>query len=169
MLLRSLEATPLKRGANSSNLAPRDGFEPPTNGLTVRRSTTELPGNSEKARIVGKPRTEVKKSGVRRWRGTRRALPSSRYNLNFCISCEGELDCVVSHVARPAGHEIIEPLVIVREQGARSLLEVRQIAGHGRHEVIGCLLSLPPLIRLLVCPPRRIDQLTDRDRCAAGL
>jgi hypothetical protein len=27
-------------------LAPRDGFEPPTNGLTVRRSTTELPGNS---------------------------------------------------------------------------------------------------------------------------
>src|SRR6185437_5871751 len=33
-------------------LAPRDGFEPPTNGLTVRRSTTELPGNSEEARIV---------------------------------------------------------------------------------------------------------------------
>jgi hypothetical protein len=26
-------------------LAPRDGFEPPTNGLTVRRSTTELPRN----------------------------------------------------------------------------------------------------------------------------
>src|ERR1700678_3237380 len=45
-------------------MAPRDGFEPPTNGLTVRRSTTELPGNSEKARIVGKPRTEVKESGV---------------------------------------------------------------------------------------------------------
>ncbi len=36
-------------------LAPRDGFEPPTNGLTVRRSTTELPGNSREARIVGKP------------------------------------------------------------------------------------------------------------------
>ena len=35
-------------------LAPRDGFEPPTNGLTVRRSTTELPGNAEEARIVGK-------------------------------------------------------------------------------------------------------------------
>ena len=45
-------------------MAPRDGFEPPTNGLTVRRSTTELPGNSEEARIVGKPRTEVKESGV---------------------------------------------------------------------------------------------------------
>src|SRR5271170_7088738 len=30
-------------------LAPRDGFEPPTNGLTVRRSTTELPGNAEEA------------------------------------------------------------------------------------------------------------------------
>jgi hypothetical protein len=43
-------------------MAPRDGFEPPTNGLTVRRSTTELPGNSEKARIVGKPRSEVKES-----------------------------------------------------------------------------------------------------------
>lgn len=27
-------------------MAPRDGFEPPTNGLTVRRSTTELPGNT---------------------------------------------------------------------------------------------------------------------------
>src|SRR5450631_4143406 len=45
-------------------MAPRDGFEPPTNGLTVRRSTTELPGNSEEARIVGKPRLEVKESGV---------------------------------------------------------------------------------------------------------
>jgi hypothetical protein len=39
-----------------SKLAPRDGFEPPTNGLTVRRSTTELPGNTEEARIVGKLR-----------------------------------------------------------------------------------------------------------------
>ncbi len=28
-----------------ARLAPRGGFEPPTNGLTVRRSTTELPGN----------------------------------------------------------------------------------------------------------------------------
>ncbi len=45
-------------------MAPRDGFEPPTNGLTVRRSTTELPGNSEEARIVGKRRGEVKESGV---------------------------------------------------------------------------------------------------------
>src|SRR5260370_29709682 len=43
-------------------MAPRDGFEPPTNGLTVRRSTTELPGNSEEARIVGKQRREVKES-----------------------------------------------------------------------------------------------------------
>src|SRR5260370_417715 len=32
-------------------MAPRDGFEPPTNGLTVRRSTTELPGNAEDASI----------------------------------------------------------------------------------------------------------------------
>ena len=45
-------------------MAPRDGFEPPTNGLTVRRSTTELPGNSEEARIVGKPGLEVKESRV---------------------------------------------------------------------------------------------------------
>src|ERR1700678_1098035 len=41
-------------------LAPRDGFEPPTNGLTVRRSTTELPGNSEEARIVEKAAPQVK-------------------------------------------------------------------------------------------------------------
>ncbi len=43
-------------------MAPRDGFEPPTNGLTVRRSTTELPGNTH---------------GVRRTRGSsyrRRAI-----------------------------------------------------------------------------------------------
>ena len=45
-------------------MAPRDGFEPPTNGLTVRRSTTELPGNTEEARIVGKRHGEVKVSGV---------------------------------------------------------------------------------------------------------
>src|SRR5271163_3637659 len=43
-------------------LAPRDGFEPPTNGLTVRRSTTELPGNAKEARIVGKARSYVKES-----------------------------------------------------------------------------------------------------------
>src|SRR5580658_2322910 len=44
-------------------MAPRDGFEPPTNGLTVRRSTTELPGNAEEARIVGKPGLQVKEGG----------------------------------------------------------------------------------------------------------
>jgi hypothetical protein len=47
-------------------VAPRDGFEPPTNGLTVRRSTTELPGNTEEARIVRKRRREVKESAVAR-------------------------------------------------------------------------------------------------------
>ena len=57
-------------------LAPRERFELPTNGLTVRRSTTELPGNAEEARIVGKPGLEVKKSrrylrSDRRWRGER--------------------------------------------------------------------------------------------------
>jgi hypothetical protein len=44
------------RFSNRILLAPRDGFEPPTNGLTVRRSTTELPGNTKEARIVGKRR-----------------------------------------------------------------------------------------------------------------
>ena len=34
-------------------LAPRDGFEPPTNGLTVRRSTTELPGNRKRRGLSG--------------------------------------------------------------------------------------------------------------------
>ncbi len=38
-------------------MAPRERFELPTNGLTVRRSTTELPGNLEEARIVGKARS----------------------------------------------------------------------------------------------------------------
>ncbi len=31
-------------------VAPRERFELPTNGLTVRRSTTELPGNAQEAR-----------------------------------------------------------------------------------------------------------------------
>ena len=44
-------------------LAPRERFELPTNGLTVRRSTTELPGNAEEARIVGKPGLQVKEGG----------------------------------------------------------------------------------------------------------
>lgn len=34
-------------------MAPRDGFEPPTNELTARRSTTELPGNMFMALSVG--------------------------------------------------------------------------------------------------------------------
>jgi hypothetical protein len=32
-------------GIDHEELAPRAGLEPATNGLTVRRSTTELPGN----------------------------------------------------------------------------------------------------------------------------
>ncbi len=48
---RRFELSQLAAGADESQpakklLAPRDGFEPPTNGLTVRRSTTELPGNA---------------------------------------------------------------------------------------------------------------------------
>jgi hypothetical protein len=41
-------------------LAPRDRFELPTNGLTVRRSTTELPGIIREARIVRNRGREVK-------------------------------------------------------------------------------------------------------------
>jgi hypothetical protein len=48
-------------------MAPRDGFEPPTNGLTVRRSTTELPGNLEEARIVGNGAAQVKDVEGRRY------------------------------------------------------------------------------------------------------
>ena len=42
---------PRKRGKGRTGkdrlMAPRAGLEPATNGLTVRRSTTELPGNTE--------------------------------------------------------------------------------------------------------------------------
>ena len=41
-------------------MAPRERFELPTNGLTVRRSTTELPGNIQEARIVVNRGPEVK-------------------------------------------------------------------------------------------------------------
>jgi hypothetical protein len=44
-----------RRGFSSRhNVAPRDGFEPPTNGLTVRRSTTELPGNRKRRGLSGR-------------------------------------------------------------------------------------------------------------------
>src|SRR5690606_1108762 len=35
-------------------MAPRAGLEPATNGLTVRRSTTELPGNTRWAQLKGR-------------------------------------------------------------------------------------------------------------------
>jgi hypothetical protein len=48
-------------------LAPRVGIEPTTNGLTVRRSTAELPGNGrdrERARIVRESGRTVKRIKV---------------------------------------------------------------------------------------------------------
>ena len=50
-------------------MAPRDGFEPPTNGLTVRRSTTELPGNTlgnRRRAIVRNGGASVKKSAIKK-------------------------------------------------------------------------------------------------------
>src|ERR1700683_3800706 len=44
-------------------LAPRDGFEPPTNGLTVRRSTTELPGNRKRRGLSGSRACKSRKQG----------------------------------------------------------------------------------------------------------
>ena len=49
--------------SRSREVAPRAGLEPATNGLTVRRSTTELPGNRweiEGARFCGKHPQGVK-------------------------------------------------------------------------------------------------------------
>jgi hypothetical protein len=112
-------------------MAPRDGFEPPTNGLTVRRSTTELPGNSQEARIVGKPSVEVKESRVSD-DGVRHV---GRFPLRGCCRAhrlsKRQFSRVIAHVDRPAADQLSEPLSIVREQCARGLFKIRQIAGHG--------------------------------------
>jgi hypothetical protein len=72
-------------------MAPRERFELPTNGLTVRRSTTELPGNAEEARILGRAGLQVKDSGH---------------------STECEFDGVVADVGRPTRDQAVEALAI---------------------------------------------------------
>src|SRR4029077_3644641 len=83
-------------------------------------------------------------------------------------SAKGQFDGMVAHVARPAADEFTEPLAVTREQRTRGLLEVRQVAGHRRHEVIGCLLPLAALIHLLVRAPGGLHQFANRDGSTAG-
>src|SRR5215469_18904839 len=64
----------------TGDLAPRVGIEPTTNGLTVRCSTAELPGNwqdARRARILAKGVIGVKESCPVRPSPEPRALPSS--------------------------------------------------------------------------------------------
>src|SRR5260370_33778956 len=55
----------------------------------------------------------------------------------FGAIAEGKLDDVVADIAGPAGYEFGKTSSVVREQGPRGFLEMPEIPGHRRHEMIG--------------------------------
>src|ERR1700688_138251 len=96
----------------------------------------------------------------------RPVLPKFLY---FMCSAESQFEGVVTHIARPTTDEAAEPLAIVCEQCTRDLFEIREVAGPGRHEVIGRLLPLAGLTVRLVRAPCGLHQFANRDGCAPGL
>src|SRR5260370_22944120 len=101
--------------------------------------------------------------GLRRAGGRR-----SRQNW-FDAVAEGKLDDVVADIAGPASNETDKSPPIVREQGPRSFLEARQIAGHRRHEMIGRLSCGAPAIAITARPTRLLNQPAQCHRGPAGL
>src|SRR6266566_3966384 len=86
-----------------------------------------------------------------------------------CAIAERKLDDVVADVARPAGNKFDKTSSVVREQGPRGSLEVRKIAGHRRHEMIGRLRCSAAAIAIAAALQRRFDEFTQRHRRAPGL
>src|SRR5690606_23591743 len=74
------------KSSTLEQMAPRAGFEPATNGLTVRRSTTELPGNRG-----GKSKARESAQGMPLCQGIR-LIPhraselAAQYNCNPCTA-----------------------------------------------------------------------------------
>ena len=82
---------------------------------------------------------------------------------------EGELDDMLADIARPAGDETDEPPPVVGEQCPRGFLEAREIAGHHRHEMIGCVSCGAGAIQVATGAARFVHELSQRDRRTAGL
>src|SRR5579871_638243 len=80
-----------------------------------------------------------------------------------------ELCEVVANVGRPGRDQAGKATAVAGEQGAGRLFETRKITGHRRHEVIGGLARGAFAIRIAARAARRIDQLAQRHRRAAGL
>src|SRR5882672_6098276 len=69
---------------------------------------------------------------------------------------------VVAHIGGPFGDQLFEPFGIAREQCADCFLEMRPVAGHGRHEAIGGFLREADAIAALIVAARLVDQFSDR-------
>ena len=74
---------------------------------------------------------------------------------------------MIADIARPAGDEALEGGAVVGIERADRLFEMREIAGHRRHEMIGCI-ARRPRARFWTAP-RLVDELAERHRRAARL
>src|SRR3954466_9493809 len=75
----------------------------------------------------------------------------------------GELDDVVADVGGPICDQAGETPPVIRKKRARCLLELRQISGHGRHEVIARIARLPLAVLVAAGAPRLFDKFPQRD------
>src|SRR5258708_36084350 len=101
--------------------------------------------------------------------GLRRAGGRRSRRSRFDAIAEGKLDDVVADLGGPASNETDKSPPIVREQGPRSFLEARQIAGHRRHEMIGRVSCGAAAIAITARATRLLNQLAQCHRGAAGL
>src|SRR3954447_8833417 len=85
------------------------------------------------------------------------------------LAAECEPDDVIADIAGPCRDQGSEPPALVRVQRARGLLEVRQVAGRSRHEMICRVARGAAAILVAIGAARCIDQLSQADRRAAGL
>src|SRR5947209_958981 len=76
------------------------------------------------------------------------------------IAAECEPDDVIADVAGPCRDQGREAPALVREQRARGLLEVRQVAGRSRHEMIRRIARGAAAILVAIGAARRIDQFS---------
>src|SRR4051795_2408414 len=76
------------------------------------------------------------------------------------IAAERETDDVIADIAGPCRDQGREPPAIVREQRARGLLEVRQVAGRSRHEMIRRVARVAAAIPVAIGAARCIDQFS---------
>jgi hypothetical protein len=85
---------------------------------------------------------------------------SRRSRRRFGAIAEGELDDVVADIAWPAGNQFGKTPSVVCEQGSRGLLEMRKVAGYGRHEMIGRLARSAAAVAITTRAPRLFNELS---------